>query len=248
MAADVKFPNPCFLLEDGEFKRIDFQIMNLGPQDAMLKELSGSMPTTVPSAFTIGENVCGIQVKGASIVVWAELAKLTIDTVYAPVASTGEFYPMFRSAPNKGTLEQNRQEAWLPNQFKLRLFFIVGFTKSGDSFVASKESCFLVAKKEGQNQTMRPPLPNIYTDGRLCMGDFGVKEKILEVAFAKALTHLHNSRWNSDLLDDMSLEDIAKIFTFKDGVNKPPPARFDVSKVPQCINVNNQIYSDLPLV
>lgn len=244
--ADVKFPNPCFMLDDGEFKRVDWSVTNLGPQDAMLKELSGSVPTTIPSAFTIGENVCGIQIKGASVVVWAELTKLTIDTVYAP--ANGEFYPVFRAAPTKGTLEQNRQEVWLPNQFKLRLFFAVGFAKTGDAFIATKESCFLVAKKEGSNQTIRPPLPNIYGDGRLCMGEFGVKDKILEVAFAKSLTHLHSSRWNSDLSDGMTLEDIAKIFTFKDGVNKPPPARFDIAKVAQCMPINNQIYSDLPLV
>lgn len=246
--ADVKFPNPCYVLDDGSFKRIDWSMADLGPQDALLKELSGSVPTTIPSAFTIGGNVCGIQMKGASIVVWTELDKVAVDTVYVPVVSTGEFYACFKGAPDKDSLHQNRCEAWLPNQFKLRVFFVTAFTKAGENFQASKESCYLVAKKEGSNQTIRPPLPNIYTDGRLCMGDFGAKEKILEVAFAKSLTHLHSSRWNTDLLDGMSLEDMAKIFTFKDGVNKPPPARFDVSKVAHCIAINNQIYSDLPLV
>jgi hypothetical protein len=226
---------------------LDWGVTPLGQQDALLKEISQSVPTTIMNAFTLGENTCHIQIKGPNIVVWTELNKLAVSTVYTPVATTGEFYPLFKKTPERNTLETNRTETWLPNQFKFRLFFIQAFALAGGVYNGGDGASFLVGKKEETTKVIRPPLPNIYTDGRVCMGGLVVKEQLLSVAFGKALTHLYNSRWNNDLSDGMQLDDTVRLFTFKDGVNKPPPARFDIAKVAHCMPINNLIYSDLPL-
>lgn len=243
------FPNPCFCLDGGEFKRIDFSIASLGQQDALLKEISGSIPTTILGAFTLGDNVCNVQVKGQNFIVWTELDKLEVNTIYAPVASTGEFYPVFKKSAAKDTLETNMTQTWLPNQLKLRLFFVVNFRYDPvrKTYYCESQSCFLIGKKEETTKIIRPPLPNVYDSGALCMGNFNLSEPLLMVAFGKAMTHLHNSQWNNDLLEGLAMEDIRKMFTFKDNKHQPPPARFDIAKVSRCQVINNQVYSDLPL-
>ena len=241
-------PNPLFFLHDGEIGRLDFSITSLGQQDQLLRDISQQVPTTIPNAFMLGESICHIQVKGEYIVVWTELAKLDLATVYAPT-STGEFYPVFKKAPTRDTAEVTRTETWLPGLVKLKVYFAVAFkiNKSDGQFYADDQTCFLIGRKEETNKNIRPPLPNLYPDGRICMGGLKVVEKVVEIGFGKALTHLYNSRWNSDLSDGLDLDSIKKIFTFKDGKNQPPPARFDIAKVAQCVAINHQLYSDLPV-
>lgn len=77
-----------------------------------------------------------------------------------------------------------------------------------------KESCYLLALDKSLNSYMLP-LPNLYTTGYLCMGDFQGLAVTLHGAFELAFRQLMQSKWNSDLYDDARRKSVQKMMAFK---------------------------------
>lgn len=63
--------------------------------------------------------------------------------------------------------------------------------------------CFLFARKANKPGFLKLPLPNLYEDGRICMGNEvagSIRGDTLEGCFKAALESFADTRWNSDLL------------------------------------------------
>jgi hypothetical protein len=76
------------------------------------------------------------------------------------------------------------------------------------------QSCYLVSFDAGNNGWALP-LPNLYADGAVCMGQFDGKAGDIQSAFALAYAQFQQSQWNSDLFGETKAQNAAKLFAFK---------------------------------
>jgi len=131
----------------------------------------------------------------------------------------------------------------------MRLFFISSFQTPP---VAGPEwiwrASYLVARVPGTNLNRRPPLPNLFSDARICMGTAGngysCCEPVLADAFAHGLNNLQESQWNSDAAGGVDGAVGKMLFSF-DKNDKQMPPTVDWANLPACIPINNVNYGEL---
>ncbi len=95
---------------------------------------------------------------------------------------------------------------------------------------------YLFVKPEGPpGGFFRLPLPNVFADGRLCMGNGIVfREPTLEKLAKKALAHINESPWGTDMMPDQAK--MKKLFRFDVSTlkNLPPVGNW----VDACVRVS----------
>ena len=76
------------------------------------------------------------------------------------------------------------------------------------------QSCFLIAYNQ-QKQAWLLPLPNLYEDTAICMGQFDGISTNAARSFGVALEQFDKSSWNSDLIEKSRIEASKLMFRFK---------------------------------
>lgn len=239
---------PLMGMIDGRFVRIDIAVQDLGPQDAMLKKISQDLPTNMRNAFVLpGGKFAHIQAKSSNIICWTELDTIRIDTVYM-LGKDGVRYPLFKHQPTANTPEHNASYNWAPKLASMRMFFSSTFQFNGTTY--DWANSYLVCKAPRRNEIFRPPLPNIFGDSKLCMGnDYQHSSPCLADAFVHSLAHLDASRWNADAMEGLTSDHIKALLSFDaDGKQIAPPKDYKWIECPACHAVNNMNYGELPLV
>lgn len=142
-----------------------------------------------------------------------------------PDVGGGLFEPVFHTAPDALRMDLS----WpIPPTMDLRL--IVHAQRESDRYTFY--SAYLAASHAARPGFFRLPLPNIYDDARVCMGnEFGspVLPSLSAIA-AAALTQFNAASWNTDLLSAVSADNAKLLFRFNpEGGNQPvpPPGGWD---------------------
>lgn len=167
----------------------------LGPQSAMLEPLVENVPRI---ARDIMPDV-SMALSGQSLCLTKQLKEVRLHTFFRPQTDTDEhvtIVPVFISPGAEMTL------TW-PVPKDMKLFFVArwGTDIREGTINAQFPLCYLVAKSEAK-KTYLLPLPNLYEDGRVCMGEpqrDWIKANIFDT-FTKALEIFHVAPWNADLM------------------------------------------------
>lgn len=240
------FTLPAVLMQDGKFWKLNAPTL-IGEQDEIIKRMSAEIPTNLLSAFILpGGRPAHIQIKGDLIICWTELKSLKINTVYS-ITADGSRYPLFKNAVENSPPEYEAGYEFCPELANMRMFFTSTIKKSGGSYVWA-QSC-LVCKAPKRREIFRPPLPNIHSDSKLCMGNlYSSTGPCLADVFTHSLAHLESSKWNSDAMQGLTGDHIRALYSFKFDKQIPPVAGYKWWENPSCAPVNNLNYGELPLV
>lgn len=245
---------PMYALMEDQFVRVDINIVPLGPQESALRTLAASLPTNMPNLFSVdrpgGPLLVHAQSKDGLSSVWTELKELNIRAVYT-VQADGSQYPLFTNQPRQSPPEHETSFRWNPALAKMRLFYVGVFAPPGrgNNNWIWKVS-YLLARAPGDKVNRRPPLPNLFSDARICMGtaghEYGCQMPILGDAFMHGLDNLQESQWNADANGGVTGEIAKTLFLFdKDG--KQVPSSVNWTGLGSCIAVNNIYYGELQL-
>lgn len=239
--------SPLFAMIDGRFARIDIHVRDLGPQDAMVQKMAADLPTNMLQAFMLpGDRPAHIQTKSGSIIVWTEIKRLKLATIWTMMRD-GSRFPLFKPKAGEPPEFEATME-WDPLMAGMRLFFASVYQFTGGQYVW--QVSYLLGKAPKRKEIFRPPLPNIFSDARLCMGnDYQHTGKCLADAFLHNLNHLETSRWNDHAMEGLAGEHIKSLYTFdKDDKQVAPPKDYKWFENPATRPVNNNNYGELPLV
>lgn len=234
---------------DGRFARIDIKITDLGNQDAIVQKMAADIPVNMMNAFLLpGGKPAHIQTKSGSIIVWTELDRLQLGSVYT-VGRDAKRWPLFKERA-EAPPELEASFLWDPSMVSMRLYFTstLNFDMRAKSYTW-KQSC-LVAKAPKRKEIFRPPLSNIFSDSRVCMGnDYSHTGPCLADVYCHNLAHLNSSRWNAHETHGMTGDQIKALYSFDEaGKQLPPPEGFKWWEMGSCNPVSTFHFSDLPLV
>lgn len=216
-----------FVLTDGGILRRDISENLITNADALLTEIVASQGTVLPNLAP------GTHVRIANNVVWmaTRLKQLSLRTHFrllAEAPNTPPLYvPTFRAAAD--TMEVTHK--WEP---RADMYLMLISSMSRFINFSNSHTCYLVVFSVDRGQFLLP-LPNLYGDGRVCMGgewDRGQSELTAHAAHntgdyisrhGLALKAFESSVWNADLSEGK--EEKAKLlFRFSgDGKQQPIP-------------------------
>ena len=102
--------------------------------------------------------------------------------------------------------------------YEMSLVFI---SKVGAMVKVEKKCNFLLAF-DPEMRCYRLPLPNIFEDGSICMGDFDSHGTTIIEAHAKCWQQFKSAQWNTDLYSDDRIAKLEALISFKvtKGVDK----------------------------
>lgn len=110
--------------------------------------------------------------------------------------------------------------------------------------VRRNEVILVAAKPDFDGALYRVPLPNIYDNGRVCMGrEYEFPREEPHTVFENHLKHIIDSRWNTDLQPDMSR--CEAVFRWDDQDNQIQPTADEF--LGKCYRVMNNELSKLIL-
>jgi hypothetical protein len=217
----------------------------IGEETEMVKRLTMRAPIGVANVMS-GKHMSVNQV---GLALASRLLKLPLYTFFAPMTGTDEkvvMVPVFIQSNNRCaemTMEWNVPET-------MRLYFLSRWVfPAGDAIIHSLVGImplfYLAAVDVTQQRVHSLPLPNVYEDGKICMGD-----SLGEFNLSKDIFTQHDfcfnaflkSRWNADLLHDRSAQNSKRLFRF-DSKGKPMPP--EMAWTTLCPVVNHDAYSFL---
>jgi hypothetical protein len=108
----------------------------------------------------------------------------------------------------------------------MRIMFCTEVQREGAYWYSSYQNSWLIAFSE-RKQAHLLPLPNLYDDASVCMGEFNGEEKNLQGSFEKATQQFYKAGWNADLSEDVA-QPSRRLFRFEaakeGGLVQIPPA------------------------
>jgi hypothetical protein len=222
----------CAVEEDG-FYEYSINRRYIGPDTKLLEGLSknvaqiihGLMPDTVMAASS------------AHLALARELRQVNLHTVFRPMTDTENRVSLVPTFQPPGA-EMNME--WRPPE-GLRLFFI-GVWANNRDMISAIPTCYLVAR-DSDRRTYLLPLPNLYEDGKICLGNFDSTTEMLRPTvfetFNRAIEIFDQSKWNTDLLEERRIVNSKRLFRFTpEGESLPPEGAWP----PLCWRTNNTVY------
>lgn len=234
------------LLRDGVFiKRIVSEHV-VGSQDDVLKKFYADIPVDIPFSFVLpGGLPAHLQVSGATISIWTELVKLSLATVWT-LTEGGVRYPIFKDKAAATPPEHEASHILEPIKAQMRLFLIsiAQYDKRTSSYVWANS--YMVARAPGRKECFRPPLPNVFDDGKMCMGgDYKTAHPCLADLFVHNLQHIERSRWNSHLTEGLDQKTVSALFSIKDNTHQPCPPEIKFWEHHRCPPISNSAFSSI---
>lgn len=219
----------------------------LGREEEAVKKLRKQAPTTVPNIIP-GKHNMGVTQVGLSLA--SRIMTLRIQTFFAPMTGTDEkvvMVPVFVKGSSRAVdigMDWNVPET-------MKLFFVSRWNFPGgpvETVTGVMPIFYLIAVEypgpQNQQKTYTLPLPNVYDEGKVCMGSavletFDLRKSIFEQQ-EYALTEFMKSRWNSDLMNEHRSQNSKRMFRFDPKGKCLPP---DAVWTTLCKPVNHEAYS-----
>ena len=246
MEPDLLPPQFIMLTPDG-LARVAVKVDRVGDIDPFIRQLAADTPVVVPRAFVLGDKPVHMAVSQRNLTLFTRLDHFNITTTYA-THSRGVVTPAF-AAPTPGAVTLTCK--WVAPA-NMALWFVALFdVNATPRCVYSRSSLAVACTEERHKGVFRLPLPNIYENGRLCLGrnepatvQPDASDPMFTV-FERAAGVFNRSSWNSDLLHTANAPARARTFQFSlannESVNVDPawPTFFD--------RISNTDFNNLPL-
>jgi hypothetical protein len=245
--AEVSLTNQdnFLLAPDGKFYRQQLIVSQIADQDVILASVSGTVPVDFPRVFTGSHgNTVGLQKKSANFFIYTELNEVKLNTVFWPMQN-GQIIPVGSVSDGMtGTFKASFK--WVIPKSQFRLFLVTMWavtpSRSCGGFMAS----YVVMSDPIKKDFFRPPLPNLYADGKLCHGSYAsINRDTMQEQFEDFFKHFNDSPWNADLAQHSGgIDKVSSVISFDaDGKSMAPHNdwRSNVTRI------NNNNYSDLPI-
>lgn len=231
-------PTKFFAVTEDGFVEVNFSTKFIGPQSVMLEPLVANVPM-------IAKNIMPdihMAISGRTLCLVKRLTKIRMATFFRPQTDVNDhvtIVPVFIAPGAEMALNWNT-----PND--MSLFFVSSWPTGDGTINELFPTCYLVAKGMDR-RTYLLPLPNLFEDGRVCMGTVQrdwVKSNIFDT-FKKALEIFDAAPWNADLMVDIRWQNSKKLFRFSpEGVQEAPESAWTtLSKMTN--NTNYQFIANL---
>lgn len=232
----LRDPLYVFDKDDGLVRLTPTRLANA---DQALESLAQQQSLCMPGAFLASHDIVGngkkvnIVAKRDCTIAWCKIDRLPMRTQY--VLMDGSMVPIFATGLNF----VNRQFLWLaPMEIRFGVRFSLEFPMQRHQPMWYAKECWLPARHT-DGSSWKLPLPNHYSDGRLCLGDsfLSIRGDSIQEAFGKCLDLLGNSNWNNDQIPEVSCSQ--KMFRFhpETGITMPI-VQTDESWMELCRRVN----------
>jgi hypothetical protein len=106
---------------------------------------------------------------------------------------------------------------------------------------------YLVCRAPKRKEFFHPALPNVHTDGKICMGEFRGGNAILADLILASYDHFNCSKWNTDLSEGLTPEIIKSIYSISGNEQVAPPAGFKLHEQRFCSPIAVAAYANLPI-
>lgn len=192
------------VLREGQFVRRTVQEELLGSQQVLLAECANQQKTFLPRVILMGDKPVSFLVSKAEFVAITYLDKIPFNTWYMP--GNNRFVPVFLKSPGAVLIKDD----WIPPS-EIRLCFALAMRPMGYDPL----NAFLFA--EWNKELYRLPYPNVYENGKICMGGTwqGQTGNGPAANLLHAIQHFYATQINSDLTTPNTKELFAK--TMPDG-------------------------------
>ena len=182
---------------------------------ALAKRFADGLTLTTKDAFTVkyGTEVINTHIltNGKQTFCVAELPALNLLTHWE-LGNNGVLTPRFLNRDH----DLHGKLMYAPAIWKLppgmQIMFCTEVHPDGNDWISSYLKSWLLAFNE-RKQAYLLPLPNIYDDASVCMGDFDGKGGTLQASFEKAALQFYGAGWNADLSEDVK-EPSRRMFRF----------------------------------
>lgn len=194
-----------------EAYKITFNRLSSADLDAALTATSNASYRRIAGAFDVNGTTAAVAVRKEHVLASVQIDKLSIKThfqafgiVLAPV-----FKPVVVGGADQAIVTTCNWTA--PSD--MLLYLAVKAVPRPDGKYKVDESYLFACSKAYQDGFYRLPLSNVYTDGRICLGNsWAYSGPSVQGCLQAALKQLTESPWNSDLLPEAAK--VRKIFTF----------------------------------
>lgn len=127
-----------------------------------------------------------------------EVDKFSLNTFWSgyegPVFGEADQWPALKAVFRQEDGAIKKDITWTPPEY-MKMWFGTNYNRHNEL-----SCCYLMASMDGD--IYRPPLPNVYSNGQICMGShFTVTGDTMTEKHSNALTDFKNSEFNSDLDD-----------------------------------------------
>jgi hypothetical protein len=201
------------LNEDGSSCIVHETIDEVSVTDDIVKELSSEVKRTADSVASIDKIPVSILITNSSKYMMMKLPSIRLDTLFN-ATTEGCIVPTFIAQSSAMNDDINAAPMWTPPQ-DMRLMFCSCIEINGDGlFFAPARQQWLIAYDK-EKRAYRLPLPNVFDDCSICMGEYTSWGDSMIESFSCAYTQFKKSSWNADLLDAARAAKSKYMFRFK---------------------------------
>jgi hypothetical protein len=182
----------------------------------IMEQLSTNAVRSAPNIFESGSGKVGIVLTKNEVYLGCRLAKLHLSMNWLCVKD--------KMVPRPAPMEPKPQGVfmgldWVP----VNGMSVIFMAKVETSLHIENRRCFLLAY-DTKARNFQLPLPNIFDDCSICMGEYDNRGGSLLECFQKALTNFMNSPWNSDLMEGDKLLKLQSLVQYQ--IDKGEEDRF----------------------
>ena len=173
--------------------------------EEIARRFSSGVTVSLKSAFEVKQGVASVIASATQKFCCLKLNKINLTAHFA-IGQGNILTPRF-FAPNDevGQGLPKTTMVWHPPE-NMTLVFAVSMTQNEgnghDWYSNGYQQSFLIAY-DSVKRAYLLPLPNLYDDCAICMGEFNGRDYSMQKSFQRALDQFEGSAWNSDLLGNL---------------------------------------------
>ena len=191
-----------YYFESGKLFEEQSSTYEIGLQTSILAEMAENASILVNNIHP-GVDYLSTSIRGGRTytTTTTEVMQIKLNTYYEPyegeVFGDPKQWPALHPTFKDKTGTIKKDFTWTPPPY-MKIFFINEFRDA--KFI----ECYLVVRM-GED-IHRPPFPNVYENGKVCMGNhFTIDSKLTIIeAHNKAVKDIEETSWNTDLMDGQS--------------------------------------------
>ena len=201
--------------------------------DEVLEAAAHKIVQVFPRICMCGDSSLTVSKRGDLVCVFGNVEELTINARWSTIEGDIKI-----PVSIGGSYEETIRRWKSPENMHLVLAVFMRYNRGAPP---QFESCALIARCAEEAGWFRPPISNIYEDGRVCLGDSNIprvtRVDTVQTVWSKTLQVLNDAPYGSDMAGAQTPEQIAAIFGFKNEQQNTVEKWWT-----ECQKVNNEYY------
>lgn len=205
--------------QDHGFVRRQIYETALGRSEDMLARMAASSAVVMRAIACVSDCIVSASMQAGIITAWAKVPGVKITGRFKVVEGGKVLTPDFWS--REGGIEMSLPWAGHP---AMNLYFVVTMDRPNSLFRMNNSYIIGSDSTNTVKGWLKPPLANLYGDGRICMGHEPVKCcPTISDQWLAALNHFNAARFNTDLSAGISQSTVGAQIKFDASNNKQLP-------------------------